>query len=187
MGCYALLQWIFVTQGLNLSLPHCRPILYHLSHQGSTEVCSKYLLNADRFHSFSHQIFMMYLHWEPDIMLDSCEMELNQRDKISNFIEFKIKRGNNLTSVCFILVNFNKFHRNLWNFPMPTVLKWNNWAEQPGIWNYLVSSPSFMAFGIIICDFLKLIIAHVCVYSQCPSLSRNFVAVCIYWESSLRY
>ena len=33
MGSYALLQGIFPTQGLNL--PHCRWILYHLSHQGS--------------------------------------------------------------------------------------------------------------------------------------------------------
>ena len=31
---HALLQGIFLTQGLNLGLPHCRQILYHLSHQG---------------------------------------------------------------------------------------------------------------------------------------------------------
>ena len=35
VGCHALLQWIFPTQGLNPGLPHCRQILYHLSHQGS--------------------------------------------------------------------------------------------------------------------------------------------------------
>ena len=34
VGCHALLQGIFPTQGLNLSLPHCRQILYSLSHQG---------------------------------------------------------------------------------------------------------------------------------------------------------
>ena len=32
-GCHALLQGIFPTQGSNLGLPHCRWILYHLSHQ----------------------------------------------------------------------------------------------------------------------------------------------------------
>ena len=32
VGCHALLQGIFSTQGLNPSLPHCRRILYHLSH-----------------------------------------------------------------------------------------------------------------------------------------------------------
>ena len=35
VGCHSLLQGIFLTQGLNPSLPHCRQILYHLSHQGS--------------------------------------------------------------------------------------------------------------------------------------------------------
>ena len=35
MGCHALLQGIFLTQGLNLGVLNCRQILYHLSHQGS--------------------------------------------------------------------------------------------------------------------------------------------------------
>ena len=33
VGCHALLQGIFPTQVLNLGLPHCRWILYCLSHQ----------------------------------------------------------------------------------------------------------------------------------------------------------
>ena len=32
--CHALLQGIFLTQGLNLGLLLCRQILYHLSRQG---------------------------------------------------------------------------------------------------------------------------------------------------------
>ena len=35
VGCHALLQGIFLTQVSNAGLPHCRQILYHLSHQGS--------------------------------------------------------------------------------------------------------------------------------------------------------
>ena len=35
VGGQALLQGIFLTQGSNLGLPHCRQILYHLSHQQS--------------------------------------------------------------------------------------------------------------------------------------------------------
>ena len=35
VGCHALLQRIFPTQGSNPGLPPCRQILYHLSHQGS--------------------------------------------------------------------------------------------------------------------------------------------------------
>ena len=34
LGCHALLQAIFSTQGLNPGLWHCRWVLYHLSHQG---------------------------------------------------------------------------------------------------------------------------------------------------------
>ena len=35
VGIHSLLQGIFLTQGSNTGLPHCRQILYHLSHQGS--------------------------------------------------------------------------------------------------------------------------------------------------------
>ena len=34
VGCHSLLQGIFPTQGSNPGLPHCRWILYRLSHQG---------------------------------------------------------------------------------------------------------------------------------------------------------
>ena len=39
VGCHALLQGIFPTQGLNPGILHCRGILYHLSHQGSPFQC----------------------------------------------------------------------------------------------------------------------------------------------------
>ena len=38
VGCHALLQGFFPTQGSNPSLPHCRRILSHLNHQGSTRI-----------------------------------------------------------------------------------------------------------------------------------------------------
>ena len=38
VGCYVLLQGIFLTQGSNPGLPHCRWILYHLSHQGTPRI-----------------------------------------------------------------------------------------------------------------------------------------------------
>ena len=44
VGCHALLQGIFSTKGPNPGLPHCRQILYHLSHQGNlreTTGCDK--------------------------------------------------------------------------------------------------------------------------------------------------
>ena len=38
VGCQALLQGIFPTQGSNPGLPHCRGILYHLSQRGSPRI-----------------------------------------------------------------------------------------------------------------------------------------------------
>ena len=38
VGCHALLQGIFPTQGMNPGLVHCRQILYLLSHQGSLRI-----------------------------------------------------------------------------------------------------------------------------------------------------
>ena len=38
VGSCFLLQGIFPTQGLNLGLPHCRQILYQLSHKGSPRI-----------------------------------------------------------------------------------------------------------------------------------------------------
>ena len=35
VGCHFLLQGIFLTQGSNPGLPHCRQTLYRLNHQGS--------------------------------------------------------------------------------------------------------------------------------------------------------
>ena len=38
VGSFSLLQGIFSTQRSNPSLPHCRQILYHLSHEGSPRI-----------------------------------------------------------------------------------------------------------------------------------------------------
>ena len=65
VGCHALLQGIFPTQGLNLGLPHYRQILYHLSHREDfvggkegkvkTEACSP-LCWACRASELSHNL-----------------------------------------------------------------------------------------------------------------------------------
>ena len=47
VGSLSLLQGIFPTQGSNPGLPHCRQILYQLSHKGSPRILnSKKNLNA---------------------------------------------------------------------------------------------------------------------------------------------
>ena len=49
VGCHALLQGIFQTEGLNLGLVHCRWILYYLSHQRSLQFYA--ILNEKRWAS----------------------------------------------------------------------------------------------------------------------------------------
>ena len=39
VGCHSLLQGIFLTEGSNPDLLHCRQILYSLNHQGSPIYC----------------------------------------------------------------------------------------------------------------------------------------------------
>ena len=38
VGSLSFLQGIYPTHGSNLGIPHCRKILYHLSHQGSPKI-----------------------------------------------------------------------------------------------------------------------------------------------------
>ena len=42
MGCHSLFQEIFLTQELNLGLPHCGQILYHLSCVSEPDQDSRY-------------------------------------------------------------------------------------------------------------------------------------------------
>ena len=46
VGCHFLLRRIFLTQGLNPGLPHCRQTLYRLSPQGSPLAGSLFILTT---------------------------------------------------------------------------------------------------------------------------------------------
>ena len=51
VGSLSLLQGIFPTQGLNPGVPHCRQILYQMSHKH----CDSYL-NTEKSHGFSEKL-----------------------------------------------------------------------------------------------------------------------------------
>ena len=61
VGCHFLLQEIFLTQGLNPGLPHCRQTLYHLSHQGSPSCCCLCIFRLN--HSVPKLITWCVLDW----------------------------------------------------------------------------------------------------------------------------
>ena len=62
VGCHALLQGIFPTQGSNQGLLHCRRILYHLSHQGSPPYILSILKGPFRYHLLSPHFRYPDLH-----------------------------------------------------------------------------------------------------------------------------
>ena len=66
VGSLSLLQGIFPTQGSNPGLPHCRQILYQLSHQGSpvniVETTKFYTFKVVMVYGFSLYIYI-YLYY----------------------------------------------------------------------------------------------------------------------------
>ena len=60
VGCHALPQGIFPTQASNPGLPHCRRILYHLSHQGSPWLTVSVYVHIYTWHS---NICTWVWHW----------------------------------------------------------------------------------------------------------------------------
>ena len=70
VGCHALLQGIFPTQGSNTGLPHYRQILYHLSHQGSPKHMYTY--------GWSNQSILKEI--SPGISLEGMMLKLKLQD-----------------------------------------------------------------------------------------------------------
>ena len=65
VGCHFLLQEIFPTQVLNLSLQHYRQMLYSLSHQGSPFLLKREQQNKCPFyHKVSFQVINTHTHTE---------------------------------------------------------------------------------------------------------------------------
>ena len=58
MGSHSLLQGIFLTQGSNPGLLHCRQILYHLSHQGSPDYICCFII------TYNVNIIIIYISRE---------------------------------------------------------------------------------------------------------------------------
>ena len=68
---WVAVQEIFPTQGLNPGLPHCRRILYHLSHQGSLRT-----LERVTYPFSSRSSWPRIKLWSPVLQVDSLLTEL---------------------------------------------------------------------------------------------------------------
>ena len=63
MGCHTLLQGIFPTQGSNSGLPHCKRIIYLLSHRDLTHIpcIARWILNHWTIREDSKMILLAFL------------------------------------------------------------------------------------------------------------------------------
>ena len=87
VGSLSLLQGIFPTQGLNPGLPHCRRILYQLSHKGSP-TCSKVMFKILQVR------LQQYMYQELPHVQAGFRKGTRSRDQIANicWITEKSKR-----------------------------------------------------------------------------------------------
>ena len=104
VGCHFLL-WggIFLTQGSNPGLPHCRQRLYHLSHQGS--LFRQYWLstmsgNADCLH-YNHSCFLLM---ESALYLALESIKIMREGSLPDLMGWTLIR---LSQSCY--VDFNLF------------------------------------------------------------------------------
>ena len=62
VGIFSLLQGIFPTQGSNQGLPHCRWILYQLSHKGSPRILEWVAYPSSQWLFLTHELNRGLLH-----------------------------------------------------------------------------------------------------------------------------
>ena len=60
IACHFLLQGVFLIQGLNPGLRHCRQNLHHLKHQGSP---------TSTISGYKHNIYPVRLYWELNLIM----------------------------------------------------------------------------------------------------------------------
>ena len=75
MDCHFLLQGIFPTQELNPGLLHCRQMLYHLSHQGTSYEIKITVKNKNKTTTKFHRFTKARKGWEglcPCLQTTSC-------------------------------------------------------------------------------------------------------------------
>ena len=109
VGSYSLLQGIVPTQGLNPGLPHCRQILYQLSHQGSIYTYT---------HTHTHTYIYIYTHTYICIFFIFFHFDLSQDVEYSSLCF----QSRTLLLICSIYTSLHLPIPNIQYFPLPAPL-----------------------------------------------------------------
>ena len=105
VGCHFLLQGIFPTQGLNPGLPHCRQMLYPLSHQGSPYPTA-YVMPFIFTHTLKHSVLQFNSHTHQATCLTAAE---DHWYPLTNF-ESSYLDGNSVQLSCSVVSSFLQPH-----------------------------------------------------------------------------
>ena len=100
MGCQALLQGIFPTQGLNPTLPHCRQILYSLSHQGSPRMLERVTYSFSRWSSQRSRQILYQLNYQGSPADTFINMYIKHTRFFNLFFNWRIIALQNVVAFC---------------------------------------------------------------------------------------
>ena len=114
VGCHALLQGIFPTQGSNPGLLHCRQICYRLSHQGSPPKCSNYRTIVLISHASKVMLKILQARLEQYVNQELLDVQAG----------FRKGRGtrDQIANICWIIEKAREFQKNIY-FSSLTTLK----------------------------------------------------------------
>ena len=79
VGCHFLLQRIFLTQGSNPGLLHCRQTLYPLSHQGRQKW-------SNRQTSIGKMLMIVEVQWELKTLVIILSKKKKKKGKLYNYV-----------------------------------------------------------------------------------------------------
>ena len=106
VGNFSLLQGIFPTQGSNLAVPHCRQMLYQLSHRGSPRILEWVAYPFSRgssWHSWGRSSFLPAELWGKPYMVSLwclCKNTATSRFMEKTFLRLTNKQ---ILLVCFLV------------------------------------------------------------------------------------
>ena len=120
MGSLSLLQEIFLIQGLNPCLPHCRQILYHLSHQA-------YIYPI--FWAPFDERFFSPVNWVCNFSKTSCPYMCMSIFRFSILFPLSTFANIKMVSISMLLLLLSRFRRQPTRLPHP----WDSPGKNTGL------------------------------------------------------
>ena len=140
VGCQALLQGIFPTQGSNPGLLHCRQILYHLSHQRSPKESSNYRTIVLLSHSSKVMLKILQARLQQYVNQELPDVQAG----------FRKGRGtrDQIANICWIIEKAREFQEKKSTSASLTMLKpltvqiTTNYGKFLKRWKYQITLPA---------------------------------------------